>query len=109
MPESKKDARSLSPLKLVTIIADDILQEKIIADLKSLGVRGYTLSEASGEGLGGRRDNDWEGRNVEFKTVVAAEAAQQLMELLAQKYFDRYGVIAYVTAVEVFRRSKFVT
>jgi len=98
---------NLSPLKLVTIIADDVLEKRIIQDMKSLGIKGYTFGRVSGEGLGGSKDNDWEGRNVRFETVCPEEMADQLMELLAGNYFDRYGVIAYVTAVDVFRRSKF--
>lgn len=98
---------NLSPLKLVTIIADDVLEKRIIEDMKSLGIKGYTFDEVSGEGLAGSKDNEWEGRNIRLESVVTEETADQLMELLARKYFDRYGVIAYVTAVDVFRRSKF--
>lgn len=104
---SKSKPGALSPLKMVTIIAEDALEERLIAELKGLGVRGYTIAEARGEGLSGRRESDWEGKNFQLQTIVSDELARSIIDRLAEAYFERFTVIAYVSSVEVFRRSHF--
>ena len=51
---------NLHPVELITIISLDVLEERLISELKTLGVKGYTISEAHGEGLSQRRDDSWE-------------------------------------------------
>lgn len=98
---------TLIPLKMVSIIALDALQQRLIADIKQCGSRGYTVAEVEGEGLTEKRFTDWEGRNVRIDTLVTEEIALRIMEMLSNKYFEDYGIIAYVSTVEVLRRNKF--
>ncbi|MFN7311949.1 MAG: P-II family nitrogen regulator [Bacteroidota bacterium] len=98
---------TLVPLKMVSIIAIDSLQQRIIGDIKACGCRGYTVDEVEGEGLNNKHFTDWEGRNVKIDTLVTEEIAMKIMEMLSEKYFDRYSIIAYVSTVEVLRKEKF--
>lgn len=98
---------NLEKRKLVTIIILDVLEKDMIQDLKSLGVKGFTVSIANGEGLSHVRDNPWEGTNVRIETIVREDTAEKIFQLLAERYFDRYSVIAYVSDVQVFRKEKF--
>jgi nitrogen regulatory protein PII len=41
----------LVPVKMLTIIALDSLEQRLIDDLKACGIKGYTISEVQGEGL----------------------------------------------------------
>ncbi len=95
-------------LKLVTIVAERVLQERLLRELKELGARGYTLTEVSGEGSRGVRASEWEGHNVKIETIVSTEVADRIIEHIASHYFQHYAVIVYAQPVEVVRGDKYV-
>jgi len=97
----------LMPIKMITIVALDSLQNRLIADLKNCGIKGYTIAEVDGEGLHAQHFTDWEGRNIRIETLVSEDKALPIMEMLSQNYFEKYGVIAFVTTVEVLRKERF--
>jgi nitrogen regulatory protein P-II 2 len=98
----------LVPLKLVTIIALDALQHKIIKDIKECGCKGYTIDEVEGEGIHSKHFTDWEGRNIKIETLVKEEVALKIMETLSAKYFDKFSIVAFISTVEVLRKDKFI-
>jgi nitrogen regulatory protein P-II 2 len=98
----------LVTIKMITIVALDSLQNRLIADLKYCGIKGYTIAEVDGEGLHAQHFTDWEGRNIRIETLVSEEKVLPVMEMLSQNYFEKYGVIAFVTTVEVLRKERFV-
>lgn len=95
------------PLKLVTIVAEAVLEERLIQTLETAGARGWTLAQVRGEGSRGVRASEWEGRNVRVETLVSPEVADRLMDVLAERYFPHYAVVAYVQDVEVVRGEKY--
>jgi hypothetical protein len=95
-------------LRRVTIIAEALLEDRLLRDVRRLGSRGYTITDARGEGSRGVRASEWEGRNIKLETIVSPEVADRVLELLATNYFEHYAVIAYVEAVEVVRGEKYV-
>ena len=97
----------LVPIKMITIVALDSLQNRLIEDLKNCGISGYTVSEVEGEGLHAQHFTDWEGRNIRIETITSEEKVLGIMEMLSQNYFEKYGVIAFVTTVEVLRKDRF--
>ena len=99
---------NLVTLKLVTIIALDALQHKIIKDIKDCGCKGYTIAEVEGEGIHSKHFTDWEGRNIKIETLVKEEVAVKIMETISAKYFDKYSIVAFISSVEVLRKEKFV-
>jgi nitrogen regulatory protein P-II 2 len=99
---------NLSILKLVTIIADNSLKQNLLDDIKALGAKGYTLTEAEGEGSHGSRLFELEGENIKLELIVSESVAEKIIERLADKYFERYGVVSYVQTVEVLRGNKFI-
>lgn len=98
----------MTRLKLVTIIAEAILEERLLRELRQLGARGYTIAEARGEGTRGLHAIDWEGQNVRIETLVSPEAAERIMEHVAQHYFADYAVIVYRVDAEVVRSEKYL-
>lgn len=96
------------PLKLVTIVAESVLEAHITEDLTSLGAKGHTCTHASGRGARGVRVSDVEEGNVKIETIVSAEVADKILEHLAANYFRHYAVIAYLENVEVVRGDKYV-
>ncbi|PIO49051.1 MAG: transcriptional regulator [[Chlorobium] sp. 445] len=95
-------------LKLLTIIADEALQRRLIEDVKTLGARGYTLEKAYGEGDSGGRISPWEGENIRLELLISAELAEKILDRLARDYFDKYSIIAYLSDVQVLRGEKFI-
>jgi nitrogen regulatory protein P-II 2 len=97
----------LYPLKLVTIIADEVIEKRLVADVKKLGAKGYTIAKAHGEGAKGERMSEWEGENIRLETLVSESVAEKIMAHLAKEYFPNYTIIAYLSDVAVLRGEKF--
>ncbi|MDM7323555.1 MAG: transcriptional regulator [Thermus sp.] len=98
----------LKPLKLVTIVAESILEKKLVEEIKRLGAKGYTIVPARGEGSRGMRTLDWEGQNIRLETIVPEEVALRILARLQEAYFPHYAVIAYVENVFVVRGEKYI-
>ena len=98
----------LVPLKLVTIVAEGLLEKRLVEEVKRLGAKGYTITPARGEGSRGIRSVDWEGQNIRLETIVSEEVALRILQRLQEEYFPHYAVIAYVENVWVVRGEKYV-
>lgn len=94
-------------LRKVTIIAERVLREEILALLREKGATGWTLAMVEGEGSRGIRASEWEGRNVQIDTLVPPELADELMEEVGRRYFKDWSVIVYACDVEVLRKEKY--
>lgn len=93
--------------KLVTIVAEPVLEARIAAELRQLGATGWTVTDARGEGSRGSHAGELPGVRVRFEAVVSATVAQRIVDHLAVAYFHDYAVIAYLTDVAVLRESKY--
>jgi len=98
-----------TPLKLVTIIAEALLEDRLVQEIRGLGASGYTVTRASGRGTRGVRASEWEGNNVRIETLVGAEVADRILTHLSDQYFELYAVVAYVQTVDVVRGDKYST
>ena len=98
----------LVPLKLVTIVAESLLEKRLVEEVKRLGAKGYTITPARGEGSRGIRSVDWEGQNIRLETIVSEEVALRILQRLQEESFPHYAVIAYVENVWVVRGEKYV-
>ena len=96
-------------MKLVTIVTESLLKEKVIALLKRHTCTGFTITMTSGEGSRGVRASDWEGPNLKIETIISMETADAIVEELAGKYFDNFSLVAWITDVHVLRQGKFAT
>jgi hypothetical protein len=98
---------STEPLKLVTIVAESVLAELLIAALKRLGATGYTMTEARGAGSRGLRVGEVPGDNQRIETLVSEATATRILEMLAAQFFPHYALVAWVTEVAVVRGDKY--
>lgn len=94
-------------IKKVTIIAESVLELKIIDDIKRLGAKGYTLIEVRGEGTKGRHASDWAGNSVKIETLVTDAVAEAILQRMADEYFEYYAIVAFAENVTVVRQEKF--
>ena len=99
---------STHPMKLLTIIAEALVRERIEKLLAEEGAKGFTVFNVEGHGEGGRRTGEiGEYANVQIEAVVKPEVAARLLDRLQESYFDKYGIIVYETDVRVLRPHKF--
>ncbi|HYA63643.1 MAG TPA: hypothetical protein VED66_10585 [Candidatus Sulfotelmatobacter sp.] len=94
-------------MKRVTIIGDETVKYRLVEEIHDLGARGYTHYVVHGEGEHGVRPRHGEPANVKLEVITTPEAAQRILEHLAQHYFDNYAMIAFLDDVEVLRGEKF--
>jgi nitrogen regulatory protein P-II 2 len=95
-------------LRLVTIVAERVLRSRLLDEIRALGARGFTVTEATGEGSRGVRASEWEGANIRVETIVAPAVAERIVERVSQLYFDYHAVIVYVQDVDVVRGDKYL-
>lgn len=96
------------PLKELTIIAEAVLEDRLLREVRELGARGYTLGEVRGEGSRGIRAAEWEGKSIKVEMLVSPEVADRILEHVAKEYFQHYAVVAYVLDVQVIRGEKYM-
>lgn len=92
----------------LTIITESLLREQIAELILRLGATGYTITKVEGRGSRGTRASDFEGRNTKFEVIVSEETADAILEEIAERYFEDFAVIAWLTSAEVLRGHKFV-
>lgn len=95
-------------LTLVTIVAEALLERRLLDDLRHLGATGYTIGAARGEGSRGSRSGDWEGGNIRVEVIVSNTTASAILDRLAERYFEHYAVIAWTSDVHVLRGEKYL-
>jgi len=94
--------------KLLTVITEASLERRLVEDLKALGARGWTVTDARGQGHRGKRTSDWEhGGNIRLEVVCDAALAERLATHLRERYYDHYAMILFLNDVEVLRPGKF--
>ncbi|MFM8848234.1 MAG: P-II family nitrogen regulator [Actinomycetota bacterium] len=93
--------------RLVTIIAESVIEQRLIADVKKCGAKGYSVGHVRGEGQTGGRALDITGSSLRLETVVTDAVADAILSMLGAEYFDRYAVVAWVTPVSVARPERF--
>jgi nitrogen regulatory protein P-II 2 len=95
------------PLKLVTLVAETVLEAQLVPELRELGARGYTITPARGDGSSGVHAIDWEGQSVRIEVICTPEVAERILEHMWSEYFEHYQAIAYVQDVGVVRGEKY--
>ena len=94
-------------LRLVTIIIEAVLEDRLVRDLKQLGASGYTRSDVRGEGRRQVRD-PWEGNNVKIEALVSPEVAERIVAHLNEAYAPLYAVVAWVVDVQAVIAEKYI-
>ncbi len=94
--------------RLLTVVTEASLERRLVEDLKELGARGWTITEARGQGHRGKRALDWEhGGNIRLEVICDAALADRLVAHLRELYYDHYAMVLFVHDVEVLRPEKF--
>lgn len=94
-------------LVLFTIVAESVLEDRLLRDLQQLGVSGWTTTTARGHSATGMDPGDFEGGNVRLEVVLAPDAEERLWSLLEERYFPHYSMSAWAADVRVARGAKY--
>lgn len=92
----------------VTIVAESVLEARLVEHLKRAGARGWTISAARGEGPQDRRVSEIEGGNIRLETLVSTEVADRIWSRLAEDYFADYAIAAWAYDVRVARPGRYL-
>ena len=99
---------NLHPMKLVTIICEALLEERVVEILRQCGSHGHTAYSVRGSGSQGDRSADIvETGNVQIEIIVKPAVAEAVLERLHHELFSSYAMVAYETDVRVMRPQKF--
>lgn len=93
--------------QLVTIIVEAAVEHRLVADVKRLGAKGYSIGHVRGEGRSASHLQDLNGPSMRLETLVTDEVAAAILDHLAAEYFDRYAVVVWVSPVNVLRPDRF--
>ena len=95
-------------MKLVTIVCEAVLEERILALLSECGAHGYTAFDVRGSGRQGARSADLvESGNVQIEVIAKPAVATAVLERLHRELFAAYAMVAYESEVHVMRPDKF--
>jgi nitrogen regulatory protein P-II 2 len=94
-------------MKRVVIIGDCDVQYRLLKEIEGLGATGYTYYTVRGEGARGIRPRHGESGNMKIEVIATPEVAVRIMKYLAEHYFNRYPMIAFLDEVEVLEGQKF--
>jgi nitrogen regulatory protein P-II 2 len=98
---------STADRQLLTIIAEAVLEQRLIDDVKRLGAKGYSIGHVRGEGATGRAALDFAGPSVRLESVMTDEVVDRVFEVLASDYFPHFAVVAWAVPVRVARPERF--
>ena len=91
-----------------SIIGDCDIEDRLLKEILDLGATGYTiLHSVKGQGERGIRPRHAVSGNIKIEVIATAEVAQQILEHVANRYFDKYAMIGYLDDVEVLYGEKF--
>lgn len=93
--------------KLVTVICEPVLSSSILTISQDLGATGFTITEVRGEGNGEKSSGEIPDLKSKIEIVVEPQIALNIMKALAEKYFENYSVITYLSEISILRPKKF--
>jgi nitrogen regulatory protein P-II 2 len=97
----------LHPMKMITVVGEEVLRDPIVRKILELGATGCSYHSTQGRGTTAARHNDVFSANFQLKAVCPPAVAEAILTFLAEQYFQRYAVVAWLSDVEVVRPEHF--
>jgi nitrogen regulatory protein P-II 2 len=92
---------------LVTVIAAFELEDRLVEDLRRLGVKGYTIGKVDGRGVHGAvMAGLVDAPNLRLEMLVAHPVAARVLERIASRYVDQ-PIMAYTHEVDAMPAEHF--
>ena len=94
--------------KLLTIVCEADLERTLVSLLSAHGAGGYTITDARGHGAHGERDGLWPpSANIRIEVLCDEQLATTIAADLQARYYEGYGMITFISDVQVLRPDKF--
>jgi nitrogen regulatory protein PII len=91
-----------SKSKVLTIITESLIEQKLVKCLKELGATGYTIEEVRGEGRRGIRRSDWDqAGSIRLQIVCDEQLADRISGYLAENYMESYAMFIFMFDAEI--------
>ncbi|MDP4825850.1 MAG: hypothetical protein NWR60_08375 [Candidatus Nanopelagicales bacterium] len=97
----------LSEVTCVVIVAEAIVEPRLLDDLVACGVRGWTLTPAQGQGPRNRGVSEIEGGSIRLDVLASDAVVDRIWQLLDSDYFHDYAVSAWSYPVRVMRTDRY--
>lgn len=91
----------------ITIVAESILEGRILDALRECGARGWTAGIVHGQGIRDSGLTSLEGGSTRVETLVSAEVAARIWQVLETDFFPHYAVIAWAQEAKVARLGRY--
>ncbi len=98
----------LQALKLVTVIAEEILKDQISKLGLDCGATGYTSSEVQGSGSRGARTSATAEGNIRVQFICPKDVADKILTQVSHSFVENYACIAWMSDVEVVRGARYI-
>lgn len=98
---------SFSGVTCLTIVAESVIEDRLLESLADCGARGWTVSMAQGHGPSAHGVSGIEGGNVRIETLVGEDVAQRIWDILERDFFPHYAVSAWAYDVRVSRLARY--
>ncbi|HCO44893.1 MAG TPA: transcriptional regulator [Gammaproteobacteria bacterium] len=96
------------PKRQLTIIAEAVLESRLIEHTRHYGAHGYTTSEVRGGGEHGVKEGAWDvDRMIEFKVVADEAVIEALASHVLEQYAANFALSMFLSDVQVLRPQKF--
>ncbi len=96
----------------LTIIAEFVLEARLVALLRKLGAHGYTVHEVRGGSFAvdGERHREGVGetdRTIDMKIICERATAETIAQKVLEEFSQHFSVRVMLAEVEVFRPGKY--
>jgi nitrogen regulatory protein P-II 2 len=100
-------SRELSTVTCLTIVAEAILEQRLVNDMQASGARGWTVTPARGKGPRDRRISEIDGGNIRVEVLASPDVIDRIWQYLEDDYFPNYAITAWSQKVQVARASRY--
>lgn len=100
----------LHPMKLINIVCNAVLEERLAAMAAAHGASGYTVLDARGAGSAGLQTGSLEGEsNILFMLAVPEGKLEAVMEDVGRLMKRGHHLAAFISDTQVLRPEKFTS
>lgn len=93
--------------RLVTLVAERSVRDRLLDALHALGATGHTIHDVHVEGVRGASASHQDRPSVKIETVVRPDVAERIVAHVAERYLRHHAVLLYVQDVEVVSGSTY--
>lgn len=96
------------PMKVIHIVANATLEDRLIEIARANGTSGYTVLEARGSGSAGMQTGVLEGEsNIQFLLIVSEDMLDKVLVDVEKLMKRGHHLVTFITDTQVMRREKF--